>query len=198
MGLIAKNTGGDYELAPEGMAVARCYRIIDLGTQSVIYKDAEKSAHKISISWEMPEELMKDGRPFSIFQQFTLSLHKKSTLRPVLESWRGRKFTDEEAEGFDITKLLGVPCFINIVHVKAGDTIYANIAAITPLLKGTTCPPAVNTPVLFNLDRESFDQKVYDSFSEKLKEKIAASPEYNALHSDVNEQAQGEEGDIPF
>lgn len=191
MGLIAKNTGGDFELMPEGMAVARCFKVIDIGTQ---YSEAfNVSAHKILISWEFPEEKMKDERPFAITKQYTLSLHKKASLRHDLESWRGKKFTDEEAAGFDISKLIGATCFINVVHNKQGDSTYANIAAITPLSKGLSCPPAVNPTTIFDID--NFNQDVFDTFSEKLKEKIMASPEYKLIFTITDIPTEGmEEG----
>lgn len=194
MGLTASKSS--YKIAPEGMAVARCYRIIDLGSQwSERFKS---SSPKIMISWELPDVLMEDGRPFSIVESYTLSLSEKASLRPHLESWRGRKFTDDEAKGFDVSKLIGQPCLINVVHSVDGQ--YANIGAITPMMKGAVCPPLINTPVILNLDSDKFDKAVYDALSDKLKEKIAASPEYKAIQSGGIEPPSGnaEDTDVPF
>lgn len=199
MGLIAKNTGGDFELMPEGMAVARCFKVIDIGTQ---YNEAfNLSHHKILISWEFPEEKMKDNRPFAITKSYTLSLHKKASLRHDLESWRGKKFTDEEAAGFDISKLIGATCFINVVHNKQENNTYANIAAITPLSKGMVCPSAINPTVIFDID--NFSKEIFDTFSEKLQEKIKASPEYKALFEPTEDSSalghpDDQSGDVPF
>ena len=49
-----------YELMPPGSHVATCFRICDVGTQPGQY--GPKS--QIVISWETPDELMADGRPF--------------------------------------------------------------------------------------------------------------------------------------
>ena len=197
MGLIAKTTGGDFELVPEGMHVARCYRVIDMGTQ--FNEQYQKSFHKILISWEFPEEKMSDGRPFAITKKYTLSLHKKATLRSHLESWRGRKFTDEEAQGFDISKLMGATCYINVVHSKTGDNTYANVAAITPLPKNLLCPVVINPPVILNLDVDLFDRAVFDALSEKLKDIVRATPEYKNIEiGDKTIPSNDSEGNPPF
>ena len=65
MGLIAKDSGGgDFERAPEGTHLARCYQIIDLGTQHSEYYG--KSSRKVLIGWELSDEHMTDGRPFAV------------------------------------------------------------------------------------------------------------------------------------
>jgi len=179
MGLVAKNKGGDFELVPEGMHIARCYRVIDCGTQ---YSEKwSNSSHKILIGWEFPEETMSDGRPFAVNKKYTCSLNKKASLRRDLESWRGKKFTDQEAEGFDVSKLLNAPCYINVVHEKSGENTYANVAAITPLPRGITCPPAVNPLVILDLDPAKFDEKVFEGLSDNLKEQIRATPEHKNI-----------------
>jgi len=63
-------------------------------------------------------------------------LHEKSALRKDLESWRGKKFTRDEEMGFDIERLIGVNCLLNITHNEVGDRTYANIVSIMPLAKG--------------------------------------------------------------
>ena len=195
MSLTAKDSGGDFELVPEGMHVARCYRVIDMGTQ--YNEHFQKSAHKVIISWEFPEELMSDGRPFATTKRYTVSLHKKATLRQHLESWRGRKFTDEERNGFEISKLLYKTCYVNIVHEANGENTYANVAAITPLPKGVTCPSAVNEQIILDLDVGSFDQSVFDNLSDKLKEQIKGTPEWKNLELAWSGGISGEKQPLP-
>ena len=138
MGLTAKDKlGGDFTPIPEDLHMAICYGIWDLGTQ---YSERwQKSAHKVAIVWEIPKvrgDFERNGKmmnlPRAISKQYRLSLHKKADLRKDLESWRGRKFTEDElANGFDLKRLLGVPCQIQVLHNKVEDKTYANIAAIT-------------------------------------------------------------------
>ena len=92
--------------------------------------------HKIDIRWQIDERDLKTQKRFLVMNWYTLSLHKKATLRQHLEAWRGRKFKPEELKGFDLEKLLGANCQLQIIHTES-DTgrTYANIQAIVPLSK---------------------------------------------------------------
>lgn len=179
MGLLAKEEGGSFEMVEPNTYVARCYRVIDLGTHHD--EKWDKDVHKIMLSWELPTALMETGdykgQPFSIHNRYTLSLSEKAHLRKDLEAWRGKAFTEEELNGFDISMLLGATCFINVVHSTDGK--YANISSIMKLPKGTNCPDAVNDALILDLD--SFDQKVFDTLSDKMQGTIKSSLEYGLL-----------------
>lgn len=170
----------DFEITPAGTHIATCYRVIDLGTQLVSdFKGGTKKQHKITISWEIANEAMKDGRPFSIHKQYTLSSSEKANLRIDLQSWRGVPFSDADFGKFDIGVLIGKSCMLGVVHEsKNGDT-FANISSIMKLPKGTVAPALINPTVYFSLN--TFDQAIYDSLGDKIKAKIAMSPEYQII-----------------
>lgn len=168
----------DFELTPSGTHIATCYRVIDLGTQLIDFKGETKKQYKIMISWELPDELMKDLRPFSIHKKYTLSSSNKANLRKDLESWRGAAFSDDDFGKFDIGVLIGKSCLIGIVH-STGETTYANISSIMKLPKGTEGRKLINAPVYFSLNQ--FNQEIYDGLSENLKATIANSPEYQKI-----------------
>ncbi len=170
---------GNFELTPQGSHVAACYRVIDLGTQQVDYQGQVKHQHKIMIGWELSNELMSDGRPFSVQKRFTLSSSKKSSLRPFLEAWRGVPFSDSDFGKFDIGKLIAAPCMLGIVHDSKGDKTYANISSIMRLPKGMETPKLVNDPLYFSLG--DFSQGLFNELSEGLQAVIARSPEYQKL-----------------
>jgi hypothetical protein len=196
MTFIASTTNKEFELCPAGTHFALCYRLIDLGSQMNSYNKVQR---KIMLSWEFPNELMKDGRPFSIHKQYSLKLHEKSVLRKDLESWRGKPFTAEELKGFDVSNLLGKICFIGVVHNEGKDgNTYANISSILKVAKGMEAPSPSN-PVV-QLDLDNFNQEVYQSLGDKLKQIIANSPEYKELtkkqaHETTDNQLSDE---IPF
>ena len=112
MPLFAKNKGGEeFDVIPEAIHHAICYGVYDLGTH--INPTFGKSEHKVLIQWELPGQridIEKEGKmvnlPRAISKRYTLSLHKKANLRKDLESWRGKSFTEQEEEAFDIIKLL--------------------------------------------------------------------------------------------
>jgi len=133
MALTAKDPGGaGYTPPEEGVFQAVCYGLFDLGLQ---YSEKwDKTAHRVLLSWELPEQRMeieRDGKtlnlPRAISREYTLSLHKKAQLRKDLEAWRGRIFTAEELAGFDLQKILGSNCMIQVLHTKKDDKTYANI-----------------------------------------------------------------------
>lgn len=133
MALIAKD-GGDYENHPEGQFRAICMDVVDLGM--VENKKWGKMQHKIAVVYHT-EAKMKDGRPFEIWARFTLTLAENGFLRPFLQSWRGKSFTPEELEGFDVEKLIGAPAYIQVIHQRSGDKTYANIGTIMMPPRGT-------------------------------------------------------------
>ena len=139
MPIIAK-ASKPFEPCPPGPQQAVCVDVIDLGILTSIYPDEKtgepKKQHKIDIVWQSAE-LMKDERPYIAKKRYTLSLHEKASLRHDLESWRGRQFTDNEAEGFDVEKLLGANCILNIAHKTGSKGVtFANVVSIMPLMKG--------------------------------------------------------------
>lgn len=182
MGITAKNNSTTFELTPAGNHIARCYAMVQIGTVKEEFKGEVKNLHKVRITWELPLELHifnqeKGEQPFSISKEYTLSMHEKAVLRADLSSWRGKAFTDDEAKAFDITKLLGVPCFLNVVHkVSKNGNVYAHVAAITPLPKGTSCPSQVNDSFVFSY--EEFDDNKFNSLPQYLKDRMVNTQEY--------------------
>jgi hypothetical protein len=180
--VMLTDSGTDYKPLPAGNYAATCIRVIDLGTQTTNYQGEEKSARKVRIFWEIPEETVEwEGqvRPATISSTYTASLHEKANLRKVLESWRGRSFTPDELKGFDTKNVLGAPCLLNVVHTEKDGRTYANVAGVTPLIKGMAKPEI--TGPLINFDLDAFEPDVLDGLHDKLREQIKASPEYRAL-----------------
>lgn len=191
MAFIAKDSGGgDFKRVPAGAYIGRCYSLIDLGTQLTNGQHGEKMQHKIRVAWELfgedengaPLTVMVDGKemPMTISKSYTVSLHEKSTLRKDLAAWRGRDFTDEEAKGFDVSKLVGAYCMVNATTSETNGKTYTNVAGLTPLpgaLKNSK-PAPVHAPVMFDLDAP--DMAVFATFHEKLQEAIKRSPEWQS------------------
>ena len=117
-------------------------------------------------------------------------MYEKSNLIKDLQSWRGKPFSEDEIKAFDITKLLGVPCMLNIIHskVKTSGKEYTSIASISGLPKGVQCPPQINTNFEFSL--ENFDNTKFSSLPEWLRKKIIESKEYKAFFNPQETEAQ--------
>ena len=123
MSLIVRESGeSTFIPVPPGMHLARCYRVIDLGTQKTEFQGQVKLLPKILVQFEIHGEdesgqklITSKGEPMSIAKTFTLSLAEKSTLRKDLSSWRGRDFTKEELRGFELKNILGVWAMLSVV-----------------------------------------------------------------------------------
>lgn len=196
------NGGGDFEQAPIGTHVARCIKIIDIGTQKSEYQGKVNIRRQVIIGWELPNELMTDGeyagKPFAVSRFYTASLSEKANLRADLESWRGRAFTKEELGGFSARKILGASCMLSLIQNDKGKV---KISGVMALPKGTPVPEQVNPSVYFSLDE--FDQKTFDSLSDGYKRLIQVSPEYqHIINPDPSQRRSGRiedmDDDIPF
>ncbi len=203
MPVVPKPDDKNFAPVPQGNHIAVCYRVIDLGTQRGEYKGQEKVQHKLIISWEIPDEKMDDGRPFTIGQKFTWSMSEKANLRKVLESWRGRAFSEEDfgQNGFDIKSVIGVGCMVNVVHEKKGDKTYSNIASVARLPKGMNAPAPENKRSYVWLSKEEFVQKNFDELSDHLKSIIQGAPEFKALSEPErihDSEPAGPRDDVPF
>jgi len=216
MAITATNEGGvqTREQVPSGNHVARCVKMIHIGTVNTEYLGEVKVQNKIRIGWELPNETRvfnpdKGEQPMVIENTYTLSMHEKASLRAMLQNWRGKAFTDEEAKGFDVTKLLGVPCMLNVIHKpsKDGQKVYANISGVTPLPKGFVCPEQVNPT--FELNYDEFDKEKFDSLPKFIQEEMQDSVEYKKMNAvsglssfmteDTPNNSQADEDDqLPF
>jgi hypothetical protein len=180
MGLTVSEGAGSFELAPAGTSIARCYRLIDLGSQHTDYQGEAKTSRKVLVQFELlGDERMSDGRLFSVSKRYTASLHEKAQLRKDLAAWRGRDFTPEELKGFELPKVLGAFCLLNLIKVEKNGRDYINVASIMALPKGMPKPEGANDLLAFDL--EKFDQAIFDQLGERLQEVIIGTPEYQAL-----------------
>lgn len=182
MSITAKQSEKQFDLVPSGNHLAICYQMIEIGTEVGEYQGVPNRLHKVRIVWELCNEKKvfdpaKGEQPYSIGKDYTLSMHEKATMRHDLQSWRGKAFTDEEASNFDITKLLGKPCLLNVIHKtsKTGNN-YATIAGVTAVPKGTPVPIQVNPSFEFSFDQ--WDDKKFATLPEWLRKRIEATPQF--------------------
>lgn len=205
-----KGSGSNFEPAPPGNHPARCVSLIDLGTQEQEYVGEFSLKHQVFIMFELPKQMktfkkedVEVTEPFTVSGFYTLSLHEKAKLCHLLEGWRGKAFTDQEKEAFDITVLAGKACLMNVLGYtkKNGDT-GSKIGSASQLPEGLNCPPQVHPTVLFSL--EDYSQESFDKVSEGLQKIIMRSPEYQVACGYRQPQPEQTENpapldiDIPF
>jgi hypothetical protein len=201
MGRWATNSGsGSFTPAPVGTHVARCIKLIDLGTQHGEYMGEPTRRNQVLVTWELPEEIITvDGNemPQTTSKFYTNSLGEKANLRRDLEGWRGRAFTEAELERFDLESILGKPCLLTIVGAESGKT---KVAGVSGLARNMECPPQVNESFAFWLD--SFDEGKFDKVSDGIKKIIQKSEEWAALRNGGSPNqtmpAEFPDDDVPF
>lgn len=218
MPLIASAKGGKtFDPIPAATHHGICYGVVDLGTQP---GGQFKPSRKCVFIWELPDEridIEKDGvtknLPRAISKRFTVSLSDKSNLRPMLESWRGREFTPEELEKFELKKVLGANALLSVIHTKKQDgTVFADVAGVAPLLRTMTRKTAENPLLDYSIDDQPPGPLTFPpNMPEWIQKTIKESEEYKARagggapmsqHTPDDRERHGdgtpEEDNIPF
>ena len=218
MALVAKEGESNFTPVPPGMHLARCYRVVDLGTQKSEYLGTIKHLPKVMLQFEVHGEdeagkpiVTSKGEPMSISKNFTLSLAEKATLRKDLQTWRGREFAPEELRGFELKNVLGAWAMISVIKTTGNNgKEYTNIAAIMqvpPQVKKAGLPEGHNKLGIFSIDEP--DMEIFGTFGDVLKSKIESSPEWQARAGEQYAKEQNAsansgsgfddmEDDIPF
>lgn len=182
------NKVADKVLVPEGTHVARCFKFMHLGH---ILNKFNEIRDTIRFSFELPDvtyvfDEQKGEEPMSISRDYGNFLGDSTTLKSHLQAWRGKAFTNEEMEGFDVENVVGAACMITVIHKtsKAGK-LYAQITSITALPKSVTCPTQVNPTFIWNYN-DHFDLKILENLHNYFQKIIKSSIEYkDLLKSDI-------------
>jgi len=200
--IIASGGGNSgFKQVEAGTYNARCIKVVDLGTQQSNFNGEISWRRQILVIWELPSELKEDTtEPLTISKFYTLSLHEKSNLGIDLTSWRGRAFTEKEKQGFDITKLLGVPCMLNVIEGNNGKS---KVGSLMPLPKGTEIAEQITPSLSFSVDDyQNGKKEAFNQLSEGIRNIILRAKEFEGIEKEDNgtESAGGDDDldHIPF
>ena len=181
--MIIKDGGSGFELIKEDTYQAVCYGLFDLGSHE--NKISGKIERKCAIMWEIPDVRIagiKNGSAYDFprtkSKTYTASLNAKSNLNKDLTSWRGKAFTEDEMKGFELKKILGVNCMIQIIHKAGTDRKVRDIiGAILPLYKGIPSKSSENKVIYFALSESA---KIPGSAPNWIKQEIASCEEFKS------------------
>ena len=199
--------GGDFKGLPSGSYIALCDMVVFLGLQpgSGLYPDPK---YQVYIRFQVPAERVqfeKDGKkqegPAVIGQAFTASMHKKARVRAILESWRGKAFTDEEAAVFDVSGVLGKPCMLGVVEKESGGKIYSNISSVGPIPRGVPAPQAEGNLLYYAPGEEGMYEHLPKWIKEKLEQQIKLTEKVHSdatSYDDTHDSTLITDEDIPF
>ena len=218
MPIVAKKSE-DRKPVDAGTYHAVCVGIVDLGTQQP--KNPQyRARQEVLLNWELCDERVefeKDGEKQSFMRTINaryplfLGGSKPTKLRLMLESWRGRPFTTEELEGFELRNVLGANCILTVVHNATPTATYANVGSVSPLMKGASKREAETEKLYFTLsDFPSASALAWPrNMPDWLRETVMKSAEYltrfdGATHDDRGNDHGNDHGaamdddDIPF
>lgn len=185
---FAKNNES-FPIAPADVHNGVCVNVIDLGTHTSQLYGPKRS---VRLGFEIDAQ-RNDGRNFIVYRDFGFTVSKKSALRAILDSWRGKPFSEqEEKEGYDLAKLLGQPAAIQVMHKEDNGNTYANIGTVTKLMKGMTAMEPTQPLISFFFDDHG--KNLPAGMPDWIKSKIMKSAEWNAADEpeatpDSNEQS---------
>jgi hypothetical protein len=118
---------------------AVCAEFGDLGTKPTPYGDKHQGVLVFQLDEMQPEgERRKEVRLYFNMTWGTDSMPSK--VRETVEGWRGREFASpEEREGFDLERLEGQACQLDLEHRQSKDKkkTYANVVRVHPAGKKT-------------------------------------------------------------
>ena len=187
---------------PEGTHLGVCGTLIDLGVQ---YSETWKtSARKVLIGWEIPGETVEaegQRRPRTLCRIYTASLAEGTGLRRDLAAWRGRDFSPEEAENFDLRAILGTSCLLEVVRGESGGRPFARVKAVRALPKGVGRAALSGTPLVYDIDADP--PGAADALPPRIRDMVVRSESYRArleaaaLPAGFTEEAD-EDAPLPF
>jgi len=200
---ILKKSEGSFTLIEPGTHPARCYGMVSLGTQPA-NNPKFKSSFKVVLLFEFPENRIEvDGVSKPMMTSHFLNAYLGSEVKPsktnlFLSAWRGRAFTDVELGGFDLSKVVGAPCLLNIIHTTRNGKTREEIASIMPLPKTMKAAPPFNRLVVYEIEQLRDD--TFLALPEWMRLMIEGCEEWTApkpAQSAVSPH-QPESDDVPF
>lgn len=170
-----------------GFHPARLYAIVHLGKQ--YFSHYNKWTDKIEFVFEFPGLRQRfyaddtEERPTVTSISFTVSMGRKSNLRPFIESMIGKKMTDQEAEQFNIYSLADKYYLVQVNHSEPDKdgNVYADIVSATVLQQRMIDPAIDMTPYnplhLYHIPTHGFEGPEFGNLPQYKRERIMASEE---------------------
>lgn len=181
MPTASAGNGGSYKIPEAGNRPALCFAVVATGTQERSFQGQAKSpAAHVRIGFELcgEDDKNEDGSRMTIWSKaMMLNLSDKASLTKMINSWRGVSFTPAELERFDVGRVLGAACLLNVVINSSddGQKKYANIDSVTQLVKGMPKPAVGRTPFTYEIEHGPND--VFNGLPDFIKKEIYKSAE---------------------
>lgn len=202
--LRATNKGGEgFEAPPAGNHAGYLVAIVDLGTQTKTFKGESREAYSVYLCWELTDCPMSGTKGVNhvIGKEFTYSFHVKSGLRQLVEKWAGGKRSFAEGEEFDLRKLFGVPCLVNVSNTAPNEEgrVFAALEGVSPLPKGLAAKPSQHKALFWQIEDGDPEQLGWLpwSYGNKVADLVQGSPEWKQRARHANGKTHPEPSASP-
>lgn len=185
----------------DGVQLGVIVQVVDLGVQpgSVYQGEKKPDERQIRLTYELPNDVHEfDGeeKPLLISETFKFSGHEKSTCYKRINTIDpGLKLT-----GGDYANLIGKAVMVQIVHKdgkgKHVGRVFANVAAVSPLMRGMSGPDSTFNPVYF-YSPDSHDEEVWGKMPEFLQNIVNGRLDSAATRPASSEQSRDTSPDEP-
>ena len=146
----SSGSGGGSKNLEVGLHDAVAYMIAELGTNMHQFQNDEpKKQEKIAIFWEVQGQRDDNDKPITISHTYTRSLGESSRLKKDLEKWRGKRFEPADLAKFDIEKILGISCILDVGETSGGRH---KVDAVLTSKGGPKKVPTINEQAVFVLE----------------------------------------------
>lgn len=169
-------------LVAEGLHLARCYALIQLGTIFIV----DKWQAQVRLQFELPYDVRvfrKGAKPApkTVSKEYAANLYNKSWLKRHLISWLGEevmlRLDEANNDGFDPFIVVGQPCQLDMRHKQSQKGAwYEDIEMIYPAGPAHVIPEQYNPTQILTFD--NFDKNVFANLPEFVQKKIVGSKEY--------------------
>lgn len=190
---VSATNKGPKVLPREGITLAVCYAIIDLGTQTKQFPGKPATTQQLLLfAFEIPGQThvfdeAKGPQCLAVFQEYSYTCTERSKLPKVLKSWGALKNPLERITPEILKKYLGAPCMITIEYSKpaADGKQYANIQGnglgVTRRMQEMMVPAEYPRNERIFLDLDNFDWNTFMKLAPFLRDKIKACAEWPSV-----------------
>lgn len=182
------NENSNAFMVPAGLHDAICYGVVHIGTQKSEYQGKPKLRNTVYIMYELPSvthEFNEDKgeEPAVVSKKFTYTYSERGNLLDWINTWSNGKVSKKNINDFDIEKLVGIGCKLQIIEDEGSNGSYSypkGIISLTEKEKETLNKGALYNPIqVYSVDEH--DQEKFDKLPNWLQNKVKESQEYKKL-----------------
>jgi hypothetical protein len=168
---------------PQGTSLGVLIEIVDLGTHENRFKTDGSLRREARLTFRVFPEGTDDDGEFAVSKTITPSIDPRSNFRPWVETLLGRPLTKKETKGFDVQRLLGSACSLEIEHgMSERGRVFGKIVSLSSAPQGTEVPDVREDFVLFSLAPSEFSRATFECLPKWEQEQIERSQEWKKLN----------------